>query len=79
MTAYQSTSEDEPLANSLRCVVIFLVLGFSSFILIILFFLIASQQMDLSSTAVLHETLENPMDGGAWQVHGGYKESDTTE
>ena len=25
--------------------------------------------------------LENPMDGGAWQVtvHGGHKESDTTE
>ena len=26
-----------------------------------------------------YSCLENPMDGGAWQVHGVVKESDTTE
>ena len=34
-----------------------------------------------NSTPLQYSFLENPMDGGAWEaaVHGGHKESDTTE
>ena len=35
----------------------------------------------LKKEMATHSCLENPMDRGAWQaaVHGGHKESDTTE